>query len=161
MRLGALARAFSSSLCSQWIVNLKQFMNFSRKRPTECSSAFHIPFIKLDAKKSILLPRRRKGRLPSIQHIHSDVSFVFDKETTVGQFFQQSDGVGCRGFAGMASRRQFLYAGWLGGAGLSLGNLLQLEALGKDQGKPAAKAASRVSSRALASNDAGTVSTTC
>jgi hypothetical protein len=65
-----------------------------------------------------------------------------DKETTVGQFFQQSNGVGCRGFAGMASRRQFLYAGWLGGAGLSLGNLLQLEALGKDQGKPAAKAKS-------------------
>ncbi|MCE3014484.1 MAG: hypothetical protein ACK56W_21300 [Pirellula sp.] len=34
-----------------------------------------------------------------------------------GQFFHQSNGVGCRRFAGMGSRRQFLYAGWLGRAG--------------------------------------------
>jgi hypothetical protein len=32
----------------------------------------------------------------------------------------------------MASRREFLYAGWLGGAGLTLGNMLQLEALASD-----------------------------
>lgn len=39
------------------------------------------------------------------------------------------------------SRRDFLYAGWLGGAGLTLGNMLQIEAMAEENA-PAAKAKS-------------------